>query len=142
MSSREEVPPSTVGVELDDGGVAVEYLDGRTTYYHGVPAKAEGSLRTAPGKDVHVLVTDESEAEGVLVYVNERQTEGDILEDTGVGRVMLEKGEEASVFPGVTVTRTGYRFTVEADLNAVEGRVFVFEEDEMGERSHELVAAE
>ena len=142
MSTREEVPPSTVGVELDDGGVAVEYLDGRTTYYHGVPAKAEGSLQTAPGKDVHVLVTDPDQTEGVLVYVNDRQTEADILEDTGVGRIMLDKGEEGSVFPGVTVTRTGFRFVVEADLDAVDGRVFVFEEDPLGERSHELVPEE
>ena len=142
MSTREEVAPSTVGVELQDGGIAVAYLDGRTDFYHGIPEAVEGTLQTAPGKDVHVLVTDDTETEGVLVYVNERSTEAEILEDTGVGRVMLSKGETASAFPGVEVTRTGFRCEVEADLDAVDGRVFVFEEDEMGERSYEIVASE
>lgn len=142
MSARNDVAPSTLGVDLTDDGIAVEYIDGRTVFYHGIPQKADGSLTTAPGKDVHVLVTDPDETEGVLVYVNDLQTNDDILEATGVGRVMLEKGEEASVFPGVTVTRTGYRFEVDADMDAVSGRVFVFEEDEMGEWSHEIVAGE
>jgi hypothetical protein len=31
------------------------------------------------------------------------------------------------------------RVDVEADLDAVDGRVFVFEEDALGERSFELV---
>ena len=139
MSARNEVSPSTIGVELAEEGIAVEYLDGRTVFYHGVPQKAEQSLQTAPGKDVHVLVTAPEETEGVLVYVNDLKTNDEILEDAGVGRVMLDKGEEASVFPGVTVERTGFRFIVDAEMDAVGGRVFVFEEDEMGERSYEIV---
>jgi len=140
MDSRSEVPPDTLPVELTSDGVEVTYQDGRRVFYRGVPAKVAGSVRTAPGKDVHVLVTDEDERRGVLVYANERKTEDSILEDTGVGRVLLDRGEEAAVFPGVTVRERQLRVEVETDPGMVDGRVFVFEEDEMGERSFELVA--
>jgi len=139
MSIRENVPPETVGVELTEEGVVVEYVDGREAFYHGIPNRQEQSIRTMPGKQVHVLVTAESETEGVLVYVNDRITEADILESTGVGRVVLEPGEETTVFPGVRARNETQRIVVEADFDAVDGRVFVFEEDEMGERSFELV---
>jgi hypothetical protein len=86
-----------------------------------------------------VLVSDQSETQGVLVYVNELNTEDEILESTGVGRVMLDSGEETTVFPGVTVRERQMRVDVEMDAAAVDGRVFVFEEDELGERSFELV---
>jgi hypothetical protein len=139
MSARNEIAPSTLGVDLTAEGIAVEYLDGRSVFYHGVPQKAPASVTTAPGKDVHVLVTDPNETEGVLVYVNDRKTADEILESTGVGRVLLGDGEQSGVFPGVTVTRDGYRFDVDVDHTTVGGRVFVFEEDEMGERSYEVV---
>jgi len=140
MDSRSDVPPDTLPVELTPDGVEVTYQDGRRVFYRGVPAKVSESVRTAPGKDVHVLVTDEGERRGVLVYVNERKTEDSILEGTGVGRVLLDRGEETTVFPGVTVRERQLRVEVEADPVVVDGRVFVFEEDEMGERSFELVA--
>jgi len=138
MSTRDEIAPSTLGVELTADGIAVEYLDGRSVFYHGVPEKVSDGVRTAPGKDVHVLVTDPDETEGVLVYVDDRKTADEILESTGVGRVLLADGESSAVFPGVTVTRDGYQFEVEVDRETVGGRVFVFEEDEMGEWSYEL----
>jgi hypothetical protein len=142
MESRSEVPPDTLPVELTPDGVEVTYQDGRRVFYRGVPARAAGSVTTAPGKDVHVLVTDEAERRGVLVYVDERKTEDEILEDTGVGRVLLEQGEETTVFPGVTVRERQLRAEIEADPAVVDGRVFVFEEDEMSEWSFELVAEE
>ena len=142
MNARSDVPPDTLPVELTPDGIEVEYKDGRQVFYRGVPTKAEGTVRTAPGKNVHVLVTDASETQGVLVYVNDLDTEDEILEDTGVGRVMLDDGEETTVFPGVTVRDRQMRVDVEADLDAVDGRVFVFEEDEFGERSYELVGGE
>jgi len=140
MDSRSEVPPDTLPVDLTPDGVEVTYQDGRRVFYRGVPAKASGSVTTAPGKDIHVLVTDEAQQHGVLVYVDERTTEDDILEATGVGRVLLASDEETTVFPGVTVRKQKLRIEVEADPTVVDGRVFVFEEDEMGERSFELVA--
>jgi hypothetical protein len=139
MSLRGDVAPSTLGVELTPDGVVVEYLDGREVFYHGPPEKAEGSIRTPPGKLTQVLVTDPTETEGVLVYVNDRNTREDILEDTGVGRVMLENDEEEELFPGVTVRAEAYAVEVEADPEVARGRVFVFAEDEMSEHAYEIV---
>ncbi|MFC7165569.1 DUF5796 family protein [Halospeciosus flavus] len=142
MSARSDIAPSTLSVELDEGGIYVEYHDGRRVFYNGVPQKVEGTLRTKPGKHVQVLVTDESGTEGVLLYINDRKTADEILEDSGVGRVVLEPGETSEVFPGVEVELDGYAVEVTADPDVARGRVFVFEEDDMGERSYELFAAD
>ncbi|MFW5903791.1 MAG: DUF5796 family protein [Halolamina sp.] len=140
MSNRNDVPPATVGVDLREEGVVVEYADGRETLYRGVPRAEDGSLRTAPGKEVHLLVTDPTESEGVMLYVNDLKTEDEILEDTGVGRVMIAPGDEAEVFPGVTARHAeGRRIEVEADPEVARGRVFVFVEDDWGEQSFEIV---
>jgi hypothetical protein len=140
MSHRSDIPPDTVSVELTEDGIAVEYLDGRTTFYRGVPTKTDDSVRTAPGKDTHVLVTDETETRGILVYVNDLRTHDDILEQSGVGRVILEDGDEDELFPGVTVRDHQMRVEVAVDFDVADGRVFVFEEDELGERSYEIVS--
>jgi hypothetical protein len=137
--NRTDVAPDTVGVELVEDGVVVEYLDGREVFYHGPPEKAEGEVRCQPSKLVQVLVTDPTETEGVMVYVNDRDTHDDILETTGVGRVILDPDEEETLFPGVVVRADGYAVEVEADPETAGGRVFVFEEDELGERAFELV---
>jgi hypothetical protein len=139
---RNDIAPDTLSIELDADGVAVEYTDGRSVFYHGVPQKAEGSVVSGPGKDVHVLVTDPSEEEGVVVYVNDRKTHDDILRDSGVGRVIVDRNTTESLFPGVEATNSGYRVEVSADPEAARGRVFVFVEDEMGEASYEIVASE
>jgi hypothetical protein len=142
MSARNDVPPDTLSVDLREDGVAVEYLDGREVFYRGVPEAVEGGVRTAPGKDVHVLVTDESESRGVLMYVNDLNTHDDILETTGVGRILVDEGEERSVFPGVRASDEAHRIEVSVDFTVADGRVFVFEEDELGERSYEIVPDE
>jgi len=139
MSNRSDIAPDTLSVELSEDGVAVEYLDDRTTFYHGVPAKAEESVTTAPGKDTHVLITDPTETSGVLVYVNDLRTHDDIIDESGVGRVILADGEEDELFPGVTVRDKQMRVEVTVDFEVTDSRVFVFEEDEMGERSYEIV---
>jgi len=139
MSHRNDVAPNTLGVEIDDGTVAVSYLDGRRVTYAVPPESVDGSVRCRPGKDVHVLVTDETGTEGVLVYVNDFKTHDDILEGSGVGRVLLSAGESTELFPGVRARVEGHGVTVES-AGAVDGRVFVFEEDEMGERAFELLA--
>jgi hypothetical protein len=140
MQGHSEIPPDTLPVELTEDGIVVEYTDGREVFYRGVPAKEEGSLLTPPGKDVHVLVTNAEDSFGVLVYVNERTTEDEILEATGVGRVFVGEGERATVFPGVEVAGGDLRVTVEVD-DSLEGRAFVFAEDEMSESAFELVPA-
>lgn len=139
MTFRADVAPSTLGVELNEDGVVVEYLDGRKVFYHGPPEAVEGSVRAPPGKLTQVLVTDPTETEGVLVYVNDRNTDESILEDTGVGRVMVENDEEEELFPGVTVRAEAYAVEVAADPETARGRVFVFAEDEMAEHAYEIV---
>ena len=142
MSLRNDIAPDSLPVRLQPEGVEVEYHDGRSVFYHGVPEKATGSVTAPPGKDVHVLVTDPTETEGVMVYVNDRKTADEILEDSGVGRVVLEAGEETTVFPGVDARVDSYRVTIEADPEAARGRVFVFAEDGLGEQSWEIVGEE
>ena len=139
MSQRSDVPPSTVAVDVSEDAVAVEYLDGRRVRYPGPPTTVEAAVRCQPGKEVHVLVTDESGTEGVLVYVNDRTTSDEILEGSGVGRVFLASGESTELFPDVEASVDGHAVTVSAG-GAVSGRVFVFEEDELGERAFEVVA--
>lgn len=141
MSTRSEVAPSTLEVDLVDGGIVVRYLDGREVFYHGPPESVEESVTPPPGKSVHVLVTDEDGVEGVMTYVNDRKTDASILESTGVGRVFVERGERTTLFPGVTAENEGHSVRVEADLEVVDGRVFVFAEDEFSERAYELVPA-
>ena len=139
-ANRTDVPPETVGVSLEPEGVEVTYTDGRSVFYHGVPERAEGRVVSAPGKEVHLLVTDPTETEGVMLYVNDRKTDDGILESTGVGRVILDRNESESVFPGVEATNTGYRVEVTADPGEARGRVFVFVEDEVSEQAYEIVA--
>jgi len=139
MSARNDVPPDTLGVELTEDGIAVEYVDGREAFYRGVPTAVEDSVRAAPGKDVHVLVTDETETQGIMLYVNDLNTHDDILETTGVGRVMVDDGDEEPLFQGVRARSEAHRVEIDVDLSVVDGRVFVFIEDEMGEQSFEIV---
>lgn len=142
MSQRSNVSPSTLGIELAESGIAVEYLDGREVFYHGVPEKVSDTLRTPPGKEVHVLVTDPTETEGVMVYVNDRKTHDEVLESTGVGRILVEPDGHEEVFPGVEVRTDGYSVLVDADPEVARGRVFVFAEDDMSEHSYEMVTEE
>ncbi|MCH7659846.1 MAG: hypothetical protein IH933_04475 [Euryarchaeota archaeon] len=139
MSQRSNVSPSTLGIELAESGVAVSYTDGREVFYHGVPKKVNDTLRTPPGKEVHILVTDPTETEGVMVYVNDFKTHDAVLESTGVGRIFVESNEHEEVFPGVDVRTEGHSVLVEADPEIARGRVFVFAEDEMSEHSYEMV---
>ena len=141
MPVHSDVAPRTLGVDLRPEGVVVTYADGRETIYRGVPTKVSDSLTTNPGKQTHLLVTDPTETEGVMLYVNDRKTHDDILEDTGVGRILLSDDETEEVFPGVSVSQHGdHRTTVEADPEVARGRVFVFVEDDWGEESYEFVA--
>jgi len=142
MSYRSDVAPESLPVELREGGIVLTYADGRETFYNGVPKRHHGTLRTNPGTNVQVLVVDPMETEGVMVYVNDLNTHDEILETTGVGRVMLDPGETEELFPGVTVEMDGHAAEVTADPAVAGGRVFVFEETEMSEYRFELFAAE
>ena len=142
MNQRSNVSPSTLGVELQESGVAVRYIDGREAFYHGVPEKVSGTLKTPPGKEIHVLVTDPTETEGVMMYINDHKTHDDVLESTGVGRVLVGQGESEEIFPGVEVATEGYSVLVDADPEVARGRVFVFAEDDLSEHAYEIVTEE
>jgi hypothetical protein len=139
MTERSDIAPETLRIGLEPEGVEVEYADGRSVFYHGIPEKREDGVVCPPGRDVHVLVTAPDGTEGVVMYVNDRSTHDEILEATGVGRVLIDREETASLFPGVEATNHGYRIEITADQSIVDGRVFVFAEDQTGEASYELV---
>ena len=138
MSGHNEVSPEPLEVELAEEGIYVTYRDNRRVFYNGVPKKVEQSIRCQPGKVTQVLVTDESGEEGVMTYVNELKTDDEILESSGVGRVFLDSGEEAELFPGVTASVDGLAVEITVDHDEARGRVFVFEEDELEEQKYEL----
>lgn len=143
MHSRANVSPSTLTVRLLDHGVEVDYLDGRTVCYRGIPEPVVPPLRIRPGCPVHLLGTDTDGEEGALVYAGDRRTETPILERTGVGRVVLSPGDSATPIPAVTVERIDpNRLVVDADPGAADGRIFAFVEDDRGESQYELVAAD
>lgn len=142
MTNRSDIAPGTLPVTIDSDWVEVEYLDGRAVRYREPREETTGPVRCRPGTEVHVLVADPVEAEGVMVYVNDRSTHDDILESSGVGRIILDPGEDASVFPGVTARLDGHAVVVTGDPTVSGGRIFVFEEDERAERAVELLAEE
>lgn len=141
MSTRETVSPATLQVDRRDDGIAVRYLDGRETVYQLEPEPAEPPLRTRPGLLVQILKVAPGFDTGVLVYVNDPDSAAEILEDTGVGRINLQPNERASLLPGIEVHMDGHYAVIDADLDAIDGRVFVFEEGMLGSAAHELVEA-
>ena len=142
MSAHNEVPPEPLDIELAEEGIYVRYQDNRRVFYNGVPEPVEGTLRCRPGKDVQVLVTDAAGDEGVMTYVNERKTEDEILESSGVGRVFIDSSESLELFDGVVAELDGLAVEITADPEVAGGRVFVFEEDELGEAMYEFVTPE
>lgn len=138
MSTRETVPPGTLRVDRSDEGIVVRYLDGRRTVYRLEPEVTDPPLRTKPERLVQVLQVDESFSEGVLVYINDRDTAAEILEESGVGRVNLTPGESASVLPGVAVEMEGHSAVLDVDPAAVAGRLFVFAEGQLGSAAYEV----
>jgi len=142
MEFRSDISPSTLGVEFREEGIAVTYLDGRTVVYRREPEEVEERVETPPGKEVHVLVTDPTETEGVMMYVNDHDTHDEIIEATGVGRVLVDPGETEELFPGVAVTARDVSAVVEADPEVARGRVFVFAEDATGEFAYEITGDE
>jgi hypothetical protein len=142
MTAHTEVPPQPLEVELAEEGIYVTYRDNRRVFYNGVPEAVEGTLRCRPGKEVQVLVTDPSGTDGVMTYVNELKTEDEILESSGVGRVLLDSGESTELFDGVTASVDGLAVEITADPDVAGGRVFVFEEDELGEAMYEIMGTD
>lgn len=138
MSPRETVSPATLQVRRDEGAIVVRYLDDRETVYDHELETTEPPLRTRPGMLVQVLQVSPDFETGVLVYVNDRDSDAEILEDTGVGRINLQPGESASLLPGIDAEMDGHNTVIDADLEVVDGQVFVFEEGMLGTAGYEL----
>lgn len=138
MAGRSNVSPVPLRLEPRDPGIAVRYLDRRVVEYTTPLAEADDGIGATITYEIHVLVTDEAETEGIMVYLNDYDTSDDVLEATGVGRILLEEGESAAVYPGVTASRTDDRIDVAADPGAVEGSVLVFVENQLEERAFRL----
>lgn len=138
MRHRSNVSPDPLPVEATDAGIVLEYQDGRRVEYGATSRRPSGDIEATTAYEIHVLVTDEAPTEGVMVYVNDYNTSDDILESTGVGRLILGDGEQAAVYPGVTARRDGERITISTDAEAVEGRVYSFVENQLDERAYRL----
>lgn len=135
---RSNVSPSPLPLEDRDDGVALRYLDGRVVEYRGPIQDREPPVHAALTYAVHVLVTDPDQEEGIMVYVNDYDTSDAVLKSTGVGRILLEDGGRESIYPGVETEREGERVAVEVDPEAVDGRVYVFVENQLEERAYRL----
>lgn len=139
MRHRSNVSPVPLPVGREKDVIVVEYLDGRVVRYRGPAERRDGPVRATVSFEVHVLVVDDDRGEGVMVYVNDYDTADDILESTGVGRVLLGENEAEMVYPGVTVERGGESVEVSLSDDPPRETVFVFVESEVGERAFELV---
>ncbi len=139
MSTRETVSPATLRVIEREDGIVVHYLDGRETVYDIPPEPMAPPVRTQPGMLVQVLKVNDAFDAGMLIYVNDRDSAADILEDSGVGRINLQPNEAASLLPGIDVEMDGHQVVVDVDLELLDGRVFVFEEGMLGAAAYELV---
>lgn len=135
-----EIAPAALPVELVESGIVVTYRDGREVLYRGVPERVGSEYTTGPGKEIHLLVTNGDT--GRLVYVDERMTDPEILERTGVGRIRLAVDDSVEVLPGVTARKTGLRIELTVTPANLKGTAFVFEQDQFGERSVELAATD
>lgn len=138
MATRTNVSPSPLSVSLEDEGVTIDYLDGRIVHYRGPIEEREETVVAPRTLHVHVLVYDTSADEGIMVYVNDLDTDDAILESTGVGRVLLDEGDRETIYPGVIVERTGERIHVSVSDLPAETRVYAFLENERGERAVRL----
>lgn len=141
MSYRDPVAPETLAVDIKDDAITVEYLDGRAVTYDEHPTPTTPPVRAQQRRFIQVLVADAETNEGILIYVNDLDTEAEILEDTGVGRAIVRSGETTELFPGVTATVDGQTIRIDVDPDSIDERVFVFEESALTQRAYELTTA-
>ena len=138
MRAHSNVSPAPLPVDQSGAGISIEYLDGRRVTYHADPEDTESDVEATITREVHVLVVDPRGEEGVMVYVNDYDTDDEILEATGVGRVLLSDGDVERIFPGVTATRQGERILIDIDEESFDGWAYVFVENQLGEHAYRL----
>ena len=138
MSDRSNVSPVPLPVAHDDRGIVIEYLDGRRVTYRAPVTSTDGSVRGTVTREIHVLIVDQSSDDGIMVYINDYDTDDAVLETSGVGRVILADGEEEAIFPGVRVSRVREHVDVRVDEQLSDVDVVVFVEDDRGEQAYRL----
>lgn len=142
MRHRSNVSPVPLSVERRPEEVVLTYLDGRVVTYAGPFEPRDGSVTANRSFAVHVLVVDHDTDQGVMTYVNDLDTSDDILESTGVGRVILDDGDREVLYPGVEVRRSGEEVTVTTDETVDDAAVYTFIENARGEAGVILTPAE
>lgn len=138
MASRSNVSPATLPVRATDAGIEVEYLDGRTVTYTAPPEPVEGTITVPERSHVHVLVVDEAAEQGQMVYVNDLDTADEILERSGVGRVLVDEGENVTVAQGVDLSRAREQVRIAVEYHPPDRVVFVFVENQLDERAYRI----
>lgn len=139
MRHRSNVSPAPLPVERGEDGVTVEYHDGRRVRYAGPIEVAEERVSATTSFEIHVLVADPAFTEGIVVYINDYDTRDDILDATGVGRVLLADGAVEAIYPGVRAGRSGETIEVSVDPDLSDAWVYVFVENQLNERAYCLV---
>lgn len=142
MDGRSNVSPVPLPVHRNAGGIQVEYLDGRRVTYGAPREETDGPVEATVTFEVHVLVVDPEREEGIMVYLNDYDTDDEILETTGVGRVLLAPEAREVIYPGVAVRRVGDRVRVTTEEPLEAAAVYVFVENELGERAYHLAASD
>lgn len=142
MSQRSNVSPATLPVRTTDEGIHVEYLDGRQVTYRATPEPVDGSTTASHRAHVHVLLVDEAAENGRMVYVNDVDTADEILEASGVGRVIVDDGDEVAIGQGVDVRRAGEQVQVSVEAASPDRTVFVFVENQLEERAYRIDPAD
>ena len=137
MGLRKEVHSAKLNAEITSKGIELTYLDGRTVIYSREPEKVEKHIKCQPGKDIHLIIIENNT--GKIMYIDELKTDHTILESTGVGKYLIPLKETIEVYAGVLARKEGHSIEIIADFDRVNGRIFVFQEDEFGERAHEII---
>lgn len=138
MTALGNVSPAMLPVHAGDEGVEITYLDDRCVTYRATPESIQSPVRVQERSHVHALIFGPDGDAGRLVYINDRKTSDNILERTGVGRILLDDGAEATLAPGVDVRRAGEEIAVHVSRAAGERRVLVFVDTQRHEQAYEV----
>lgn len=139
MEARSNVSPVPLTLHPGESQMTLEYLDGRRVEYEAPLETQSGSVSANVAYEIHVLVTDADETEGIMTYVNDYDTSDEILESTGVGRVLLDVDDREALYPGVTARRSADQITIDVEADAIDGSVYAFVENQLDERVYRLV---
>lgn len=139
MAVYSDVSPATLPVDVDEEGVHVTYLDGRRVTYRASPKQRVETVDVPAWSHVHLLIVDADQSHGRMVYINDRHTDDEILESTGVGRVILAEERVAALGSGIDVKQVGERIHATVSTPVDHRLVFVFVEDQFQEHAYEVI---